>query len=240
MTNGMTESGEGAREFSASYARWRASRLGRITDRLEQQTLLEMLGPLDGQRALDVGCGDGAFSLMLARRGAEITGLDRDPVMIATARRRAEIEKTPAQFVQGTAASLPFPDATFDRVLAVTVLCFVDDAAPAIAEMARVLRPGGRLVIGELGRWSVWAATRRLRGWLGSETWTRAQFRRVYELRTLATQAGFSVSTIRGAVFYPPAGWAAALCAPFDNWLGGRMTFGAAFLVLAATKLPHK
>jgi ubiquinone/menaquinone biosynthesis C-methylase UbiE len=236
----MTESGERAQEFSASYARWRASRLGRITDGLEQQTLLEMLGSLDGQRVLDVGCGDGAFSLTLARRGAEITGLDRDPVMIAAARRRAEIEKTPAQFVQGTVASLPFPGATFDRVLAVTVLCFVDDVAPAIAEMARVLRPGGRLVIGELGRWSVWAATRRLRGWLGSETWTRARFRSVYALRTLANNAGLAVTDLRGAVFYPPIGWVATVCAPFDNWLGGRMTFGAAFLVLAATKLPRK
>jgi len=236
MTIGMTESDESVDGLSASFDRWRASRLGQITDRLEQRALLDMLGPLEGQRVLDVGCGDGAFSLLLARRGAEVTGLDRDPAMIAAARRRAEIEKTPAQFVEGATARLPFPDAAFDRVLAVTVLCFVDDAAPAIADMARVLRPGGRLVVGELGRWSLWAAMRRLRGWFGSETWTHARFRSRRELRALAKGAGLSVSGIRGAIFYPPVAWIGAVCAPFDTWLGQRTINGAAFLVLAATK----
>lgn len=235
----MAASDKEPQGLRAPYARWRASRLGQITDRLEQQALLDMLGTLDGKRVLDAGCGDGAFSLLLARRGAEVTGLDSDPAMIAAARKRVEIQRFPAQFVEGTVVRLPFPDATFDCVLAVTVLCFVDDTAPAMAEMGRILRPGGRLVIGELARWSLWAAIRRLRGWLGAKTWSRARFRSSRDLRTLAECAGLWVSGVRGGIFYPPVGWIAAVCSTFDSWLGRRTTVGAAFLILAATKPPH-
>ena len=62
-----------------SYSRWRSSRLGQITNSLEQQLLCELLGSVAGKTLLDVGCGDGAFAVELARRGAAVTGLDADP-----------------------------------------------------------------------------------------------------------------------------------------------------------------
>jgi SAM-dependent methyltransferase len=101
--------------------------------------------------------------------------------------------------------------------------------------MARVLRPGGRLVLGELGRWSAWAATRRLKGWLGASTWKAAHFRSAGALRTLLEQAGLSVDAVHGAVFYPPIGVCARLLAPLDPWLGHRTTTGAAFIALSAS-----
>jgi hypothetical protein len=100
--------------------------------------------------------------------------------------------------------------------------------------MARVLRPGGSLVIGDLGRLSSWAAIRRLRGRLGSATWKAARFRSAAELRALADEAGLSVATIRGAIFYPPVGTFARLMAPLDPWLGRRTTSCAAFIALRA------
>ncbi len=117
-----------------------------------------------------------------------------------------------------------------------TVLCFVPDAKAAVREMARALRPGGRLVLGELGRWSLWASTRRVRGWLGSPTWKAARFRDAGELRKLAEAAGLTVTATRGAIFYPPAGWLARVMAPVDPWLGRRTTIGAAFIAFAATR----
>ncbi len=105
--------------------------------------------------------------------------------MLEAARARAEVESADLHLVPGEAKALPFADQTFDRVIAVTVLCFIPQADQAIAEMARVLKPSGRLVIGELGRWSPWAAIRRVRGWLGAPTWKTARFRTVGELRKL-------------------------------------------------------
>lgn len=105
-------------------------------------------------------------------------------------------------------------------MLAVTILCFVPDAAPVFAEIARVLRPGGRLVIGELGKWSCWAAVRRIRARRGAGVWASARFRTKGELQRLAEGAGLAVETVRGAVFYPRWAPGARLCAPCDPLLG--------------------
>jgi SAM-dependent methyltransferase len=137
---------------------------------------------------------------------------------------------------QGDIRALPFADESFDIVLAVTVLCFVDDAAHAVREMTRVLRPDGRLVIGELGRWNLWAARRRVTGWLGSRVWQSATFRTVQALKELVTNAGHAITTTRGAVYYPPFGPMAALLARSDAWMGKRTTVGAAFLVIVGKK----
>jgi len=98
-----------------SYARWRSSRLGQITDALERQLLFEIVGPVAGKTLLDVGCGDGALASELACRGAIVLGLDADPAMIAAARRRTEAEATQLRFVEGQAEKLPFNDGSFDR-----------------------------------------------------------------------------------------------------------------------------
>ncbi len=222
--------------LTESYTRWRSSRLGQITDGLEQQLLVELLGPVSGKTLLDIGCGDGALAAVLARQGAHVTGLDADPVMLAAARQRAGRESTPFQLIEGRSEALPFDDDAFDITLAVTSLCFVRDAGCAVAEMARALKPGGRLVIGDLGCWSLWAMRRRLRGWLGDKTWRAAMFRTAAELRNLVEAAGLAVIEVRGAVYYPPYSAAAQLLAAADPWLGRMTTFGAAFIALCAEK----
>lgn len=223
-----------------AYASWRATSLGAVTGALEQRLIIDLMGSLDGAHILDVGCGDGALVCAAASRGAEATGVDPDPAMLAAARTRADKDGITAAFLEGRIERLPFPDAAFDVVASITVLCFIPDASAAVREMARVLRPGGRLVLGELGRWSLWAMIRRVRGWLGSATWKAARFRTGTELRALATQAGLSVTAIRGAVFYPPVGILARVVAPLDSWLGRLATVGAAFIGLSAVPVADR
>lgn len=224
------------KQLPAVYAAWRQSSLGRITDTLEQALILDLIGPPAGKHILDVGCGDGVLAVELARRGARVTGIDPSFDMIAAARERAAKQGKSVTFEIATAAALPFEAESFDAVTAVTVLCFIDDPGAGPKEMARVLRAGGRLIVGELGRWNVWAPLRRLRGWLGSSIWQHARFRTAAELRALASEAGLVEANVTGAIYYPPNSLAARLLAPIDRALGRLTTFGAAFLVLSAVK----
>ncbi len=224
----------------SSYAAWRATTLGALTDTLEERLVTELVGEVDGCRILDAGCGDGTFARTLARSGARVVGVDADPAMVEAACGAAADGGIEATFVEGELERLPFPDASFDVVIAVTVLCFVPEPASAIRELVRVLRPGGPLVLGELGRWSSWAAVRRLRGLLGSATWRAAHFRTAAELRAMLEAAGLTVETVRGAIYYPPIGPVARIVAPIDGMLGRRTTLGAAFIALAAMKPPAR
>jgi ubiquinone/menaquinone biosynthesis C-methylase UbiE len=207
-----------------------------MTERLERNVILELVGDVEGARVLDVGCGDGDLALGLWQRGARVTGIDAASDMIAAARNRARKRGAAIAFEVGRADHLPFAPAQFDLIVAITILCFVQDAAPVFSEMVRVLRPGGRLVIGELGKWSSWAAMRRIRAWHGSALWASARFRTKVELRRLAEGSGLIIAATRGAIYYPRWSLAAQLLARFDPVLGRLTTAGAAFIALSAIK----
>lgn len=234
--DGLKPAGPLADLGPAAYTRWRASEIGATTERRERRLILELVGDVRGRKVLDVGCGDGELTIELSRRGAIATGIDASAAMIEAATDRAKQCGADVAFHLARAERLPFADEQFDVVTAITILCFVEDAAPVFREMARVLRPGGRLVIGELGKWSTWAAGRRVRAWLGSPLWRHGRFRTARELRALAVQAGFSVESVRGAIYYPRSLIAARLLSRCDPVLGRLTTFGAAFVALSAVK----
>lgn len=110
---------------------------------LAGETFLDWLAPASGLRWLDVGCGNGAFTEMLIDRCAPVSvvGIDLSEKQLAYARTR--VESPIAQFRQGDAMSLPFPDDTFDVAVMTLVIFFVPEPARGLAEMARVVCPGG-------------------------------------------------------------------------------------------------
>lgn len=71
------------------YARWRESYLGALTERLEEGAILRLTGDVSGKYLLDLGCGDGTYSIAASRRGARVTGVDISDAMLKSARRRA-------------------------------------------------------------------------------------------------------------------------------------------------------
>jgi ubiquinone/menaquinone biosynthesis C-methylase UbiE len=103
-----------------------------------------------GHRVLDVGCGTGDDVRHLAESvgsGGRVVGLDFSQAMVDEARSRSAGSGLPVEFRQGDITQLDLPDATFDAVRCERVLLHLPDPAVAVGEMARVLRPGGRLVV---------------------------------------------------------------------------------------------
>jgi arsenite methyltransferase len=117
--------------------------------RRRRALVLEALAPEPGDAILDVGCGPGFYVADLLECGATVTGVDPSPAMLAMARRRAP----GASLLEGAATQLPVEAGAFDRALSVQVLEYVADVDGALAELRRVLRPGGRLLIWDID-WS--------------------------------------------------------------------------------------
>jgi ubiquinone/menaquinone biosynthesis C-methylase UbiE len=102
-------------------------------------------GVEDGQRVLDVGCGAGSLSAALLAAGRDIRVVGVDPVAAYVSFARQAVADPRAEFHTSGVEALPFPDASFDAVLALLVLQEVADPNRAIAEMMRVVRRGGRV-----------------------------------------------------------------------------------------------
>ena len=110
--------------------------------------MLRLCGDVAGKRVLDLGCGEGRFSRMLAERGARCTGLDVTREMCLTARER---DASANEYLMSDAARLPFADASFDLVVSYITLVDIPYYREAIVECGRVLRPGGTMVVANLG-----------------------------------------------------------------------------------------
>jgi SAM-dependent methyltransferase len=99
-----------------------------------------------GERVLDLGCGSGNATELLARTGAEVTAVDPAPRLLDVARQRLSDAGLSAAFAQGVAGDIPLADASVDAVVSVFAMVFAPDPDRVVAEVARVLRRPGRLV----------------------------------------------------------------------------------------------
>jgi ubiquinone/menaquinone biosynthesis C-methylase UbiE len=104
---------------------------------------IDFAGLANGERVLDVGCGTGSltFALPQAAEVSEVAAIDYSPVFVEEAQRRNRDPRI--TITQGDACAIPLPDGRFDRAMALLVLHFVPEADKAVAEMRRVVRPGG-------------------------------------------------------------------------------------------------
>ena len=105
------------------------------------------LRPAPGERIVDLACGNGNAAITLARMGARVTGVDPARRLLGLAEKRFKEESLAAQWIEASAEQLPFPDDEFDGLVSVFGVIFAEDRAATAAEMRRVVKPGGAIVI---------------------------------------------------------------------------------------------
>jgi SAM-dependent methyltransferase len=124
-----------------------------------------------GKRVLEVGCGMGCMAMNWALNGAAVTAVDLNPVAVAQTRSRFDVFGLAGEIREADAESLPFPDNTFDFVYSWGVLHHTPGTRPAIAELRRVLKPGGRVGVMLYNRQSLlfWFIVRWQEGFVNLE-----------------------------------------------------------------------
>ena len=108
---------------------------------------LGALGNIRDKKVVDLGSGDGSFTSMLVRTGANVTGIDNEPIGIALSKELFAKHHLSADFINGSVEKMPLPDHFADAVVSCDVIEHLDDPARHVAEAFRILKPGGVLVI---------------------------------------------------------------------------------------------
>jgi SAM-dependent methyltransferase len=137
------------REIAELYDEWHRPRTldaGRMPDSPWHRLALRYLGDVAGRRVLEIGCGVGEFTRLLAERGATVTGADISRVAVDQARREVAAFPSATALVADICA-LPFASASFDLVVSLETIEHSPDPRSALAELVRVTKPGGRLIV---------------------------------------------------------------------------------------------
>lgn len=197
-----------ARQFSLAYSQNDPFRNTFVYSRLRLEEWMDRMLPArgEGSRLADLGCGAGHYTALYHSRGYTVVGVDGSPEML----REASATAPGLNFLQGTLDHLPLPDSSCDYLICIEVLRYVNGIAPALSEMARVLKPGGICLATALplfnanGYWAVNRIASTLQ--LTSLSSLKQYFVTGSEIRREFRRAGFSSAEVHG-VYTGPINW---------------------------------
>ena len=213
---------------AAAYDAWYRTPRGSWIGEVEYRLLRRMLAPSPGDSLLDVGCGTGYFARRFAQHaGLFVMGLypDRDGLDYARAHGGPN-----EVYIAGDARELPFPDASFDFVVSVTALCFIQDQRRALQEIMRVTRK--RFALGLLNRHSALYLQKGRGG--GAGAYRGAHWHTIREVHDLLHGLAVRDVLVRTAVFIPSGG---AIAKVFERLAPNSLRWGA-FIAVAGSPCP--
>ncbi len=187
--------------YANEYDAWYNTPLGQYADDVEKVLIKDLAQPNEGEHALDIGSGTGNYSIWLAERGLDVTALDQSDEMTKIAKKKAYARGLTIDFLLGHAEDLPFDDNSFDLITSVTAVEFMDDPSTVLKEAMRVLKPGGRLVIGLLTLDSPWGEMYRQSVAADPDSlFAKAHLYKEEELKDLLPQE----FTLKKGLYFPP------------------------------------
>ena len=175
-------------EWPEKYDQWFTTPIGSLVKQYESELILELLKPVPGEVILDAGCGTGIFTHDILSAGSQVTGLDISFPML----RRGREKSGGRSFcpVVGDISNLPFRDGSFDKVVSITAIEFIQDAQGAVVEFFRVTRKGGVIVVANLNSLSRWAVRRTKKAKKEKSIFHEAMFRSPDDLCSLSPVEG--------------------------------------------------
>ena len=145
-------------KFHQGYDDWYGEQIGECIDTIQTNGAFSLLEPQRGQKILDAGCGTGNYTFKLATLGCRVTGVDISRKMLDVARNKHL--RFPGgslvELYEMDCAALSFEESAFDGIISMAVFDFIKDPNPAFCELMRVLKPGGKLVIGIIAKGGPW------------------------------------------------------------------------------------
>ena len=167
------------------YDRWFTTPIGKLVREYEKELIISLLKPQQRDKILDVGCGTGVFTVDILEQGALVFGIDISLPMLTRAGEK--LEGYPFFKALGTMVCLPFADSTFDKVVSITALEFIEDGGKALQELFRVTKKGGTILVATLNSLSSWATQRTAKVKKGqSPLFEKVIFRSPDEINALA------------------------------------------------------
>ena len=206
-------------DLAGRYDAWYDTAAGQVLFDLELGAIRPLLAGTAGPR-LEVGVGSGRFAAAL---GIEV-GLDPAEAPLRLAKARG------MRVLRGVGSELPFADDTFGAVAVIVTLCFVEDPAGVLAEVGRVLRPDGRLVVGLVPLDSAWGRSYEEKGRAGHSFYRHARFQTLAEHRLMLDVGGFRLVEARSTLFQAPSD------EPVAEPVRSGAVGGAGFVALAAQR----
>ncbi|MFW6271131.1 MAG: class I SAM-dependent methyltransferase [Bacillota bacterium] len=144
------------KKAASEYDSWYDTELGRFVDEVETKVAFDLFKPQPGEKILDIGCGTGNFSIKLAKMGCKVTGIDISQPMLEEAEKKAEKLNLDINFKKGDVLNLEFDDNKFDSVFSMAAIEFIKDLETAFKEIKRVVKPGGKILLGTIRKDSDW------------------------------------------------------------------------------------
>jgi ubiquinone/menaquinone biosynthesis C-methylase UbiE len=170
------------------YDKWFETPIGKMIKEFESRLVMKRLQPAAGEKILDAGCGTGIFTVDFLDAGADVVGLELSYPMVARA--ASKLSGRPFAPVTGDMRALPFADARFDKAVSVTAIEFIEDAEGTVAELFRVTKSGGMVMVATLNSLSPWAYRRTEAGKKGHNIFKKIRFRSPQDMMALTRVEG--------------------------------------------------